>query len=139
MNGITVMLEELYGENRERTKQALEMSAGKTISAIDLSGDEELTIRFTDSTGIVISDQGQSCCESRYMRTDDDLPYYFGATLLDVELREAPDVQDEHDAHEVQFLVLVTDRGNITFSNHNEHNGYYGGFSIAVKMLEIVQ
>jgi hypothetical protein len=32
--------------------------------------------------------------------------------------------------HEVAFLEVTTDRGVFQMKNHNEHNGYYGGFLI---------
>lgn len=67
------------------------------------------------------------------MRTDDNLADYVGGQLLDMELRDAPEQEDEHgDVHEVQFLVVKTSKGQFTMSNHNEHNGYYGGFYIEV-------
>ena len=31
-------------------------------------------------------------------------------------------------AHEIVFLEVCTENAIVTFSNHNEHNGYYGGF-----------
>jgi hypothetical protein len=57
-----------------------------------------------------------------------------GAKLLDIEVREAPNVPYEYGEHEVQFLVVKTDKGNITFQTHNEHNGYYGGFYIQASL-----
>jgi hypothetical protein len=76
-------------------------------------------------------DAGQSCCEHRYMRTDDDLKSFIGAELVDAEISNAPDQVDEYgETHEIQFLRVKTSKGLITISNHNEHNGYYGGFAI---------
>ena len=62
------------------------------------------------------------------MRTDDDLGYYIGSTLTGAEISDAPSVPNEYgEEHEIQFLRISTSRGVFTVSNHNEHNGYYGG------------
>lgn len=108
-------------------------AVGKTIRAVALGGDDALHFVFTDDSKIVIADEGQSCCESRYMRTDDDLSTFAGAKLLGALVKEAPDVETEYDTHEVQFLEVQTDRGVFTMASHNEHNGYYGGFSVRVR------
>jgi len=34
----------------------------------------------------------------------------------------------------VQFLTIITDNGTFTVSNHNIHNGYYGGFFIVERV-----
>ena len=52
---------------------------------------------------------------------------------MEILIREAPSVPDASGMHEVQFLALVTSKGEVVFSSHNEHNGYYGGFSIAAR------
>jgi len=96
--------------------------------------DEEsdfLMFEFDDDTNLRLADGGQSCCEHRYMRTDDDLNEYAGAVLMDIEVASAPDQEDEWgEVHEVQFLNVHTDKGVFQMANHNEHNGYYGGFWI---------
>lgn len=80
-------------------------SVGKQIEAIDLRNDM-LHVKFTDGTAIQIADEGQMCCETRYMRTDDDLFTFVGAVLVGGEIRSAPDVPSEED-HEVQFLFCI--------------------------------
>ena len=40
---------------------------------------------------------------------------------------------DIGEKHEVQFLEIKTDRGVLTMANHNEHNGWYGGFWIVAE------
>ena len=106
----------------------------KEIDGIRLEEDG-LYLTFKNSK-MKIYDDGQSCCEWRYMRTDDDLPYYVGATFHGVEIKNAPDMEDEYEVHEVQFLEIITSKGSFTISTHNEHNGYYGGFWIKVKIEE---
>jgi hypothetical protein len=83
-----------------------------------------------DGTKIGFTDNGQDCCEVRYMSTDDDLSYHVGATLLGFEIKNAPNLEDESGEHEVQFLEIKTSKGVISCANHNEHNGYYGGFYV---------
>jgi hypothetical protein len=35
--------------------------------------------------------------------------------------------------HETQFLIVDTTKGSFTIVNHNEHNGYYGGFGLVAQ------
>ncbi len=126
--GMGVMLGILGGNHQ--TVEAVKGSLGKTITALELV-DDNLVFTFEDNTKLKLWDGGQSCCESRYMRTDDNLSDYIGGQLLDIELRDAPDQEDEHgEVHEIQFLAVKTGKGMFVMSNHNEHNGYYGGFDI---------
>lgn len=107
---------------------------GKTISGLRLGEDDALHFEFSDGTKIKLSDDGQSCCELRYMRTDDDLAAFIGAVLEDAEIKDAPDAEDEYGTHEVQFLEVKTSKGVFTMASHNEHNGYYGGFCIRAEV-----
>ena len=127
MLGLGVIIHSL-GLN-EDTVNAVTSSLGKVIDAVYLS-DNRLVFQFGDNTKLIMYDNGQSCCETRYMRTDDDLTEYYGATLLDFELKSAPNMADEYGDHEVQFLDVKTSKGIFQMANHNEHNGYYGGFYI---------
>jgi hypothetical protein len=105
-------------------------SLGKIIDSVRLGEDDALHFEFLDCDTLKISDDGQSCCERRYMTTDDNLQDYVGATFLGIELKEAPDIEDEYGEHEVLFLEIKTSKGCFTMATHNEHNGYYSGFSI---------
>ena len=105
----------------------------KVIETIKLDG-EDLVISFTDNTKLTIWDGGQSCCESRYMTTDDNLSDFNGAVLLDLELKSADDIDNGWEVHEIQFLDIKTSNGVFTMVNHNEHNGYYGGFYVKAKL-----
>jgi hypothetical protein len=33
------------------------------------------------------------------------------------------------------FIDIVSTNGTITFTNHNEHNGYYGGFDLTISEI----
>jgi hypothetical protein len=132
--GLGVMIA-MLGGNRE-SAEAMQAALGKEITALRLDdGDRDNALHFTfsDGSGLRLFDDGQSCCESRYMRTDDDLSAFVGATLVSAEVRDVPKVpsEDEYgDEHEVQFLIVTTSKGAFTMASHNEHNGYYGGFAI---------
>lgn len=110
----------------------VERVIGKEIAKISVV-DNRLVIEFVDETKLVCVDNGQSCCENRYMTCDDDLAYLKGSVLREIAVRDgdwARSDDDWSDEHEVEFLVVETSQGSITVANHNEHNGYYGGFSI---------
>ena len=138
--GFGVMLSLLSG-NKE-TVQAHQQARGKTIETLRIDGQANygsgaLVMRFTDGTGIMVFDDGQSCCEHRYMTTDDDLSGFAGATFLGLELRGSPAGATEWgDVHEVQFLLGHTSLGTFTAETHNEHNGWYGGFAITIRDIE---
>ena len=126
--GIGVMINHLAGN--ADSVDAFTAAMNKTIAALSLGGDDALHFTFNDGSKIKLFDDGQSCCESRYMRTDDNLADYVGAQLLGAEIKEAPSIPAEYEEHEVQFLEVRTSKGCFTMASHNEHNGYYGGFSI---------
>jgi len=112
--------------------EAVRWCVGKPVTALSVTG-SDLNIDFADAR-LRIFDDGQSCCESRYMVCDDDLTAYIGAQLMDVTIEDAPDMPDEYGVHQVQFLHVKTSAGSFTVSSHNEHNGYYGGFYISAHL-----
>lgn len=101
---------------------------GRTIRSID-ARDEELIIAFEDDTSLTLCLE-RSCCESLYFCLDDDVSYYCGAELRDLKLARWSDVEAGYDSHEIAFLDIYTSNGVLSVCAHNEHNGYYGGFSI---------
>ena len=101
-----------------------------TAAAID---DERLTLTLFPSGKVIqIWDNGQSCCESRYMTTDDDVQSLVGHELRRIETKDGPNQTDGYGEHEQVFIEVGTDVGFITIVNHNEHNGYYGGFGLTI-------
>lgn len=133
--GMGVMLKMLsdYGGSREACLACI----GKKIAAVSLDTEDTLRIAFEDGSTLRLSDGGQSCCERRYMTCEDDLPYFVGAVLVNVEVREADEKtgNNERDGCEdIEFLLVTTDRGVISCTNHNDHNGYYGGFSVGATL-----
>jgi hypothetical protein len=118
----------MLGGNKESV-EAFMGSLNKIITALTLE-DDALHFTFEDGSRMKLYDDGQSCCESRYMRTDDKLADFVGAKLLGAEVKEAPAMPCEYGDHEVAFLDVNTDKGTFQMATHNEHNGYYGGFLV---------
>lgn len=113
---------------------------GKEIQRVEIVegdyGENTLSVRFTDGTGIGFTDDGQQCCEARHMSVDgDDLSEFVGAKYVEAFVKDGPEIEYEYGVHEVQFLEIRTSKGSITVSAHNEHNGYYGGFDIVVEEI----
>lgn len=129
MPGMGVMIGQLFGGDRGKP---LRENIGKVIMSVELK-DDALRFVMADGARFALADEGQSCCEHRYMATDDNLADYAGARLLGVEIKEAPNLEAEYDTHEVEFLEVQTDKGVFTMASHNEHNGYYGGFHICAR------
>ena len=134
MDGIGTLIRRLYAKDAE---DDLEGYVGKAISSVSLTGDHELRMLFTDGTGLSFRDEGQSCCEGRFMSTDDDLSEYTGARLLGAAVKDGPDRSNEKDedgytyeSYQTQFLDIMTTRGTFQMVNHVIHNGYYGGFAL---------
>lgn len=127
MPGLGVMLQMLGGN--ESTIKAVRACLGKKIRSVELK-DEVLRLTMADGSVLCLTDNGQSCCESRYMTCDDDLTNYTNTVLKTIELSDAPDRSEGSEEHNCQFLKIVTGKGTITAESHVEYNGYYGGFSI---------
>jgi len=131
--GMGVMFMNLVG-NKESAEAFMSCTL-KEIAALDLSEDR-LLFTFADGRRMQITDEGQSCCEERYLHSDDDLSYHVGAKLLTAEISDAPDVETEYGVHEVKFLKVATSKGVFTIETHNFHNGYYGGFAVRAAIGE---
>lgn len=127
MLGIGAMLHMLGGGSAHSADKYY----GKTIVKAAFENNS-LQLGFDDGVEIKISDDGQSCCEHRYMTTDDNLGFLDGKILTGITLKDAPNVEDAYGDHEIQFMEIMTNEGCITFCSHNEHNGYYGGICLAI-------
>jgi hypothetical protein len=132
--GIGVMLHMLT--DHSESANAFQESIGKTIKGLWLV-DNELRFDFEDGSRIKLFDDGQSCCEYRYMHTDDTLSDFIGAKLMDADVRDGGSIEGEYDCYkESQFLIVTTSLGQFTVVNYNEHNGYYGGFALLCERIE---
>lgn len=124
--------------DNEYLSKTVEPFVGKHIASLSINGDNELLIDFDSGPSLCLYDNGQDCCEHRYMSTDDNLKYYVGSKFIGAELLDSPPINigDNEDHHDIQFLVVKTSNGSFTMQNHNEHNGYYGGFSVKAKSVK---
>lgn len=115
----------------DKTRKNLKEASGKRIAALEFKGDT-LFFTFEDGSRLNLYDGGQDCCEYRHAECDSDLSAFIGAIFYGVgDLRE--EERNDGVCHDVEFVDIKTDRGVFTLVNHNEHNGYYGGFSITAR------
>ena len=116
----------------------LKCLGSKIISAELLP--EALRIQLDNGKTLSFSDEGQSCCEHRFMKTDDDLPSFIGAILYNVYVSFAESFAESieliNDVEEIAFLRITTSSGVITVNSHNIHNGFYGGFDIICRISD---
>lgn len=131
--GIGAMIHRLSGGSDESPDKYY----GRKIIEADINEDR-LRLKFDDKIIIKIWDDGQSCCEHRYITCDDDVSKLIGGALRIIEVVECKEVEDDEygECHEQPFINVGTEKITITFCTHNEHNGYYGGFGLSVTEIE---
>ncbi len=109
-----------------------------TQVAFEMNDEDATALVFTFDNGwsLVLSDDGQNCCEHRFMSSDDDLESLVGSQLVSISLREVTETLDGkwESCHEQAFVVIQTTKASMTLVTHNEHNGYYGGFGLQMKI-----
>lgn len=88
-----------------------------------------LVVTFEDGIKLYIYDDGQSCCESRYVTTDDNIQDMVGHSLVGITIKNHID----GDTHEQIFIDILTTNGSIVLCSHVESNGYYGGFNLKIE------
>ena len=76
--GIGVMMGLLSDDSH--SVEAFQKNVGKVITALTIAEDR-LLFTFEDGIKMKLFDNGQSCCERRYMHTDDDIQDFVGAVL----------------------------------------------------------
>lgn len=105
---------------------------GRKITAAKMDQEaNRFLMTFADGVKIAVWDDNQLCCEKRYMSTDDDLSFLVGKTLKSISVKYA-EIPEEHNVHDVAFVEVTVDDGSVTFVNHNEHTGCYGGFGLTI-------
>jgi len=123
------------GEDYGSTSVDIEELIGKRIISADLNEDR-LRLTFEDSSAYDIIDDGQNCCEHRYITCDDDdVSSLVGGVLTKIEAKEGNNIEVWYDAHETMFVEVATDKAHIMLVTHNEHNGYYGGFCLNISKV----
>ncbi len=129
--GLGVMLFMLGGGSKHSSEEYV----GKEINDAFIR-DNKLHVHFTSGHKICIYDDGQSCCEARYMTCDDTISDLIDGTLISIQVQDGPSLKKDEpysEDHDQQFLVVQSTKGTITIANHNEHNGYYGGFGMTIE------
>jgi hypothetical protein len=117
-------------------------SAIKSCSLIDLNvaRDERGALELVLENGyrIVLTDiAGQSCCEHRYMHTDDDLTSLVGESLQRIWVGEFTEQGGDYgDTLEGAFIHIQTNRDAVVIAIYNSHNGYYGGLEPGVSIFD---
>lgn len=107
---------------------------GKTIQNAWMDKESNrFFIIFCDALKIFINDQGQSCCEHRYMTCDDNPLDLVGKKLTEVKVKNLIRDDGSDDSHEIAFLEIIAGDASVNFATHNEHNGYYGGFDLKIE------
>lgn len=135
MLSFTKLLDLMGGGVEAAAADTIDACVGETVVEATII-DNALRLELASERTLIIRDSGQSCCETRYMSTDDDLASVRGGKLLSVSVRDGGGAGGEaRGDHDVQFLKITTDVGEITVVNHNEHNGYYGGFVISATLV----
>lgn len=106
---------------------------GDVIIKLLISEEKSLNMYFSHGLRyLCIFDAGQTCCESRWMTCDDPLDEHIGARFMGVELLGDFSEKIDGGKKEVQFLRVITSAGSFRLCMHNEHSGYYGGFSPSI-------
>lgn len=127
--GIGAMLHMLSGGSKHSSEEYV----GKVVENAYIDEDK-LYIDFEDGTKIRIYDDGQSCCESRYMHCDDNPAALIGGSWIAAEIADGPTEEGDYGGpREQQFLVVKSTAGTITVVNYNSHDGYYGGFGMTIE------
>lgn len=114
---------------------------GMQIFFAEWVSEDKLRLILANGLELFIFDDGQSCCEARWITCDDDVKDLIGAVITQINVRTAPnygeaddeDNYDINDIHECTFVILETNRGPFTMTTHNQHNGYYGGFNVVIE------
>lgn len=126
--GIGTMIHYLSGGSKESADKYY----GREITAAQF-GDDALTLTFADGVTVKLTDEGQSCCEYRYMTCDDKATDLIGGHLREISLRQVKAEGEYDDVHEICFVKVETENAHITIETHNKHNGYYGGFGMNLR------
>lgn len=107
-------------------------ASGRTIRSIEVD-EGGATLWFDDGSRLSLRDTADYCCEERHMTCDDDIGFFEGAKFLGYDVREVMKFDGSH-AHDCAFLLVHTSLGEFNVAAHNQHNGWYSGFSIEARV-----
>lgn len=112
---------------------------GKEILGTRIYNNEEVLLILEGGYSVYLRDDGQSCCETRYITCDDNLSDLIGSKFTHIkELKHTTtDESDEYEnEHEITFIEIRAGDTLCTVCTHNEHNGYYGGFNLNIEITK---
>lgn len=112
---------------------------GKQILGTRLDDNDNVVLLVLEGGySLTLSDDGQSCCETRYITCDDNLSDLIGSKFSHIkELKHTTVDDDEYEnEHEIVFVEIRAEDTFCTICTHNEHNGYYGGFNLNVRITK---
>jgi len=104
---------------------------GRTITRA-FANERQIKLTLDNEVTICLTDAGQSCCEYRYMTIEDNIEDLVGKKLTEISVREGGTREAEYDVHDIYFLHIKAEDECLVVANHNEHNGYYGGFDLTL-------
>lgn len=111
---------------------------GQIIDSITLTSDNQIVIRFQTCDHQLKIEDRADCCEVRYFVCDDSLQDFKSTVFAGLSVTGCNNIPSLNDvAHEIQFLNISTNLGNVQFCCHNEHNGWYGGFNLRYNIEKV--
>ena len=117
----------------DRINETVVKFVGKVVAQAYFT-DYRIKLVFADDSAVELYDNGQLCCEHRYMTCDDEFEDLVGGKLTEVLVRAGGCTDlDEWNCDETMFMEIRTDKDFVTVCTHNTHNGYYGGFNLIAK------
>lgn len=109
----------------------------KIVAAgMDREYDGKVMLCLDDGGFIVVYDKSSACCGTRYITTDDDIQSLVGGVLTRIECKPGASMVEGGECHETMFVEIGTDKGFVTLTTHNKHNGYYSGFDLEIRGLD---
>lgn len=126
-----VMIEMLFG----RGSDDFTAFKGRKITDAKLTTDD-LTLSFEGTEEqLRVYDAGQSCCENRYITSDDDVKDLVGGNLVSIEEREGPEPEPAvcdkcKGSKRLDFSdqpMLDPEGGEECWACHGTGNDYYSG------------
>lgn len=96
--------------------------------------ESKIILFFTDY--IVAIEDKQSCCETRYFHTDDNIADLIGKHLNRIEQKNTVYGKDDDtygNVTAITFLEIQAGTDCVSFAAYNRHNGYYGSVNIEIE------
>lgn len=122
-------------EYQQKMLDILTSCYGRIIKNIVLISNQ-LIFTFNDDSRLILLDDGNQCCEERFLTTDDDLSMFIGDQLVSIIEKDFLEKHDTGETAECLILEVQTNKGFFSFQCHNIHNGYYSGFNLTPLFIQ---